>query len=475
MATQLVEQAWAAFEENDFEGAKAALFDADSPEYVRFRMNSRASAAVASTLYCARLLLPEEGTTSSSAPASAPPTLFNFQWEAYLPLLEQGEPITRRGAGLKTHRIASLRAAMEKQEASDLAGFLPRPEPIQRKPRKKYFTAKVLAFFFLCHAVPAVVAIKYFQKKKAERLRNSLLALPNDADTIVEEVLRVVTSSPDVFLLSADNLSMQRVDALLPEAARVVPRDQETVDQLEALTPSDVAAMFSHVPDPAQPKRTLRQVHLWTSTTSSSSSASPAPGRGAVASSSTSGRSCPTFRGALFYQSSVRHAYCTVKGVFVEVARDDGAEARHDERMNTKATTSLHAMPLLQRALQRALHCSRPSRAFGTAVQTQTYSPPPAAQNPISFVQKNILSEAQRCIILAGLAQNPNVPQYDAPIGTPNNDMRRVGDVPHGYRHTHFVNSQHTRNTAAYTKKLLPIMYFHFVEVVWLLIMYQFA
>lgn len=143
-------------------------------------------------------------------------------------------------------------------------------------------------------------------------------------------------------MLSADNLSMQRVDALLPEAARVVPRDQETVDQLEALTPSDVAAMFSHVPDPAQPKRTLRQVHLWTSTTSSSS-ASPAPGRGAVTSSSTSGSSCPTFRGALFYQSSVRHAYCTVKGVFVEVARDDGAEARHDERMNTKATTSLHA------------------------------------------------------------------------------------------------------------------------------------
>lgn len=74
--------------------------------------------------------------------------------------------------------------------ASDLAGFLPRPEPIQRKPRKKHFTAKVLAFFFLCHAVPAVVAIKYFQKKKAERLRNSLLALPNDPDTIVEEVLR---------------------------------------------------------------------------------------------------------------------------------------------------------------------------------------------------------------------------------------------------------------------------------------------
>ncbi|CAD7965371.1 unnamed protein product [Amoebophrya sp. A120] len=107
------------------------------------------------------------------------------------------------------------------------------------------------------------------------------------------------------------------------------------------------------------------------------------------------------------------------------------------------------------------------NRNFATAVapaSSVTTTSPTAPLKLISQVQRNILTEAQRCIILAGLAQNPNVPQYDNPIGTPNNDMRRFGDVPHGYRHGHLVNSQHTRNTAQYTKKLLPIIYYAFLQ-----------
>ncbi|CAD7948536.1 unnamed protein product [Amoebophrya sp. A25] len=145
-------------------------------------------------------------------------------------------------------------------------------------------------------------------------------------------------------------------------------------------------------------------------------------------------------------------------------------------------------MSLLGPALRRAAAAPRynpfglglgSQRFFGSVVPNAGAAPTTidhrALAAKVGHVQRNIMAEAQRCIIIAGLAHNPNVPQYDTPIGTPNNDMRRVGEVPHGYRHTHFVNTQHTRNTTQYTKKLLPIIYFHFVEVVWLLIMYQFA
>ncbi|CAD7965373.1 unnamed protein product [Amoebophrya sp. A120] len=238
--------------------------------------------------------------------------------------------------------------------AQQLAGFLPKPEPILQKPKKNYFTAKILLLFFLCHAVPVAAAIKYFRKRKLERIANSLMVIPDNPQAVVEEVLRVMNSSQDVFLVAPTNnsnptstsgpgarrsatanaIQLKRVKPLPPESQRVVPQSQETLEQLQTFSEpltSDIATLFSHTVDVNQPKRAFRQIYFWMSLENNgmsenenetilASSSGPGPTKQAAVSSKTVSAQLPADRqGALFYPSTLRQASCTLNGRLVVV------------------------------------------------------------------------------------------------------------------------------------------------------------
>ncbi|CAD7948535.1 unnamed protein product [Amoebophrya sp. A25] len=201
--------------------------------------------------------------------------------------------------------------------STELAGFVPRAPRVSEKPKKTNFTAKVLFFFFACHALPVAFAIRYYRKRRDERFANTLLALPDTAEAVAMEAARVARSSTNAFLLTAHG--MQRIDCAAPEPVRVVPRSSsadysatdtrttttnsttnEEQDLLASMVPEDVAALFSHVPDPEQQRRPLRQVHF----VLESRAQLPEDRRASV-----------------FYNSALRHAYATVKGT-VSVVED---------------------------------------------------------------------------------------------------------------------------------------------------------
>lgn len=98
------------------------------------------------------------------------------------------------------------------------------PEAYDERLQPGFRGGKSLFLFFLCNAVPFSALVYYLKSERAERAQLSLHSLPETAEEVVAEVLRVIRTSPTCFLSQGtDAVSSVRVDPHAPEGRPYVP------------------------------------------------------------------------------------------------------------------------------------------------------------------------------------------------------------------------------------------------------------
>lgn len=116
---------------------------------------------------------------------------------------------------------------MSLAELSEKAGFLPKPEAFDENLKPGFRGGRALFIFFLCNAVPFGALLYYLREQRSQRAQLSLLMLPQTADDVAEEVLRVIRTSSLCFLLEgsdgATSSCVLRVDPHPPEATAYIP------------------------------------------------------------------------------------------------------------------------------------------------------------------------------------------------------------------------------------------------------------
>eukprot|EP00933_Yihiella_yeosuensis_P072796 TRINITY_DN81328_c0_g1_i1.p1 TRINITY_DN81328_c0_g1~~TRINITY_DN81328_c0_g1_i1.p1 ORF type:complete len:368 (-),score=79.83 TRINITY_DN81328_c0_g1_i1:126-1172(-) len=183
-------------------------------------------------------------------------------------------------------------------ELSERAGYLPQPEAFDERLKPGFRGGRALFIFFLCNAIPFTGLLYYLNEQREARAELSMLALPQTADDVAGEALRVIRTSAACFLLQdAEAVGTSfggalRVDPHPPEASAYVP-PTEPLPLIPQMERNVVTDLFE-----APAVGGLGFIHFAVSRKSAEGAAVLAGRR----------------RGGLLYLSHTRGAYCTVSG-----------------------------------------------------------------------------------------------------------------------------------------------------------------